>query len=57
MKQYSLVWIIDSKVRETIITGTCALCNWKKSQISSNYKTGLLQIRSEDSIKYSLKTN
>ena len=55
MKQYKLVWIIDGIVRETICSGTASLCNWKKQEIKDRYKTGLLQVRSENGIKYDLK--
>ncbi len=54
MKTYKLVWIIDGVVKQTIITGSAALCNWKKTQVKSNYTSGLLQIRSENGIKYNL---
>ena len=53
-KAYKLVWVINGHVAETVIVGTAALCNWKKSQIKSNYKTGLLQVRSENGIKFNL---
>jgi hypothetical protein len=53
---YKLVWILDGSVKETIITGSAALCNWKKSIIKSNYKSGLLQVRSENGLKYNLNS-
>ena len=53
-KLCKLVWIVNSEIKETLITGSPSLCNWKKDQIKSNYKTGLLQVRSENGIKYNL---
>ena len=57
MKLYNLVYIINAVVKETILTNQSpSLCQYKKSELlkSGNYKTGLLQIRSSNSIKYDL---
>lgn len=57
MKKYNLVYILNSKLFETILTNqSSALCQYKKSELlkSGNYKIGLLQIRSSNSIKYDL---
>ena len=53
-KLYKLVWIVNGVVRETLVTNSLALCSFKKEQIKSNYKTGLLQVRSENGIKYNI---
>ena len=57
MKKYNLVYVINAVVKETIlINQTSALCNYKKSELlkTDNYRMGLLQIRSNNSIKYDL---
>ena len=56
-KLYNLVYVVNGKVIETILTQqSSSLCNWKKQQLKNSgaYSIGLLQARSVNSIKYDL---
>lgn len=56
-KLYNLVYVINAVIKETILTNqTASLCEYKKQQLlkTGNYKIGLLQKRSVNSIKYDL---
>jgi hypothetical protein len=53
-KLYKLVWIVNGVVKETLVIGSASLCSYKKEQVKSNYTTGLLQVRSENGIKYNI---
>ena len=47
IKTYDLVWIVDGKIKETILTRKpYGICVYEKNnRKSSTHKTGLLQIR------------
>jgi len=44
---YNLVWIVDGKLKETILTNKdYAICKWKANQLkNTTHKKGLLQCR------------
>ena len=49
-RTYNLVWINSNKVKETIITGSIKLCQWKKNQLT-NYPNAELKIVSNEALK------
>lgn len=57
MKTFNLIYQINSKIIETILTNkSAALCNHIKTQKlkTNQYKLGKLEILSVNSIKYNL---
>ena len=44
---YNLVWVVDGKVKETILSNKpYAICKWKSNQLkNTTHKIGLLQCR------------
>jgi hypothetical protein len=60
MNKYNLIYVINGKNHETLLTNqTASLCNHKKQEMlkTGRYKIGVLSIISSNGIKYSLKTN
>lgn len=59
MKRYNLIYVINGKNHETLLTNQAAsLCNYKKQELlkTGRYTLGKLSIISSNGIKYSLKT-
>lgn len=60
MKRYNLIYVINGKNHQTILTNqSAALCNTIKQSLlkAGTHKIGKLMIVSSKGIKYKLKTN
>lgn len=52
-RTYNLCYIVDNKIRETIIKGSTRVCAWQKNKLDkNNYQLGELKILSNEAVKY-----